>query len=187
MAQCQGITRGGQRCKITAASNMRDDRGRLVAAPLAFGCPCCTLHGRPFCTQAAKPEGQLLPVFLDFEATGVDPCFDRICEFAAIACAGPPEAPPPAFSTVVFVQKEFLEAHGAKAELVHGIHPDEIKQGPDLASAFGRFLNFVDGLLDTAVRSDTDSEDDDGGEKGRWVDGEVGKKGGWRDGKAGKK
>ena len=100
--------------------------------------------------------------FLDFEATGVDPLFDRICEFAVIAAVGPPSAPPPCFSTVISVDAAFLEQHGAKAAEIHGIPPEEIAQGPDFAYAFGEFLSFVDGLLNTALETDTQSDDDDG-------------------------
>ena len=167
MAQCQGTTARGQRCKITSTSNLLDDRGRSVGgAPLAFGAPCCSLHGRPFsCSaQPVRPEGQLLVFFLDFEATGVDPLLDRICEFAVIAAVGPPSAPPPCFSTVISVDAAFLEQHGAKAAEIHGIPPEEIAQGPDFAYAFGEFLSFVDGLLNTALETDTQSDDDDGGE-----------------------
>ena len=98
--------------------------------------------------------------FLDFEATGVDPIFDRVVEFAAIAAIGSPSAPP-SFSTVVCVDAAFLQQHGAKAAEIHGILPEEIVQGPDFACAFGEFLNFVDGLLNTALETDTQSDDDD--------------------------
>ena len=75
--------------------------------------------------EPARSEGQLLVFFLDFEATGVDPTFDRIVEFAAIAAIGPPSAPP-CFSTVVCVDADFNEEHGAKAVEIHGILPEEI-------------------------------------------------------------
>ena len=159
MAQCQGTTRAGQQCKINVASNMRDDRGRFVATPLAFGAPCCSLHGRPFVVEPVSPDGQLLVFFLDFEATGVDPTFDRVVEFAVIAAVGPPSASPPCFSTVVCVDADFNEKHGAKAGEIHGITPEEIARGPDFATAFAEFLSFVDGLMNTAL--DTESNDDD--------------------------
>ena len=124
MAQCEGNTRGGQRCKITSTSTLLDDRGRSVGAPLAYGTPCCALHGRPFVVEPARSEGQLLVIFLDFEATGVDPTF-RIVEFAAIAAIGPPSAPP-CFSTVVRVDAAFNEEHGAKAAEIHGIFSEEL-------------------------------------------------------------
>ena len=54
-----------------------------------------------------------------------------------------------------------LEHHGAKAAEIHGIPPEEIVQGQDFACAFGEFLNFVDGLLNTALETDTQSDDDD--------------------------
>ena len=161
MAQCEGNTRGGQRCKITSTSTLLDDRGRSVGAPLAYGTPCCALHGRPFSAQPVKPEGRLLVIFLDFEASGVDATFDRVVEFAAVACVGPPGTPPPCLSTVVCVDVDFNEDHGAKAAEIHSILPEEIAQGPDFASAFGEFLSFVDCLLNTALETGTQSDDDD--------------------------
>ena len=67
--------------------------------------------------------------FLDFEATGVDPKFDRVVEFAAIACVGPPGTPPPSFSTVICIDALFLQEHGAKAGEIHGIPPEELARG----------------------------------------------------------
>ena len=86
MAQCKGTTARGQQCKITATSNLLDDRGRLVGAPLAFGAPCCSLHGRPFSARPVIPDGQLVAFCIDFEATGVTPTFDRVVELAATVC-----------------------------------------------------------------------------------------------------
>ena len=108
MAQCQGTTRAGKRCSITSTSTLLDDHGRCVGAPLTYGTAFCSLHGRPFCTRPVRPDGQLLVFFLDFEATGVDPTFDRVVEFAAIACVGPPSTTPPSFSTVICVDAPFL-------------------------------------------------------------------------------
>ena len=161
MAQCQGTTRGGKRCSITSTSTLLDDHGRCVGAPLAFGTAFCSLHGRPFSTRPVRPDGQLLVFFLDFEATGVDPKFDRVVEFAAIACLGPPGATPPSFSTVICVDAPFLQEHGGKAGEIHRIPPEEIAQGPDFACAFGQFVSFVEGLVNTALESDTESDDDD--------------------------
>ena len=109
----------------------------------------------------------MLMFFLDFEATGVDPIFDRVVEFvaiAAIAAIGSPSAPP-CVSTVICVDAAFLQQHGAKAAEIHGIPPEEIVQGQDFACAFGEFLNFVDGLLNTALETGTQSDDDEGDEE----------------------
>ena len=76
--------------------------------------------------EPVSPDGQLLVFFLDFEATGVDPTFDRVVEFAVIAAVGPPSASPPCFSTVICVDAAFLEQHGAKAAEIHGVLPEEI-------------------------------------------------------------
>ena len=113
--------------------------------------------------EPVRPEGQLLVFFLDFEATGVDPSFDRVVEFACIAAIGPPSAPP-CFSTVVRVDADFNEEHGAKAAEIHGIFSEELAQGPDFAVAFAEFVSFVDGLLNTALETGTQSDDDDDGE-----------------------
>ena len=43
-ARCQGFTRSGQQCSITASSKMKDSAGRLCSAPLAGGCAYCTYH-----------------------------------------------------------------------------------------------------------------------------------------------
>ena len=105
MAQCEGTTRAGRRCSIDVRSTMADDLGRSVAAPLRCGAPCCLLHARPFASKPVLPEGELLIVFLDLEATGVDATYDRILEIAALAVVGRSSA---TFSTVVHVDAEFL-------------------------------------------------------------------------------
>ena len=166
MAQCQGTTRGGQRCKLTSTSTLCDDHGRFVGAPLAYGAPCCALHGRPFSAQLVKPEGRLLAFCIDFEATGINPTFDRVVELAATACVGPPDSPSPCFSTVVCVDATFLSDHGARAAEVHGISPEEVALGPGFACAWARFSEFVDGILNTIVATDSGSDDEGDEEPG---------------------
>ena len=48
-----------------------------------------------------------------------------------------------------------------KAGEIHGIPPEEIAQGPDFANAFAAFVSFVNGLLNAALETDTDSEDEE--------------------------
>ena len=166
MAQCKGTTARGQQCKITATSNLLDDRGRLVGAPLAFGAPCCSLHGRPFSARPVIPDGQLVAFCIDFEATGVIPTFDRVVELAATVCVGPPGSPSPCFSTVVCVDATFLSEHGTRAAEVHGISPEEVALGPSFACAWTRFNEFVDGILDNIVATDSGSDDEGDEEPG---------------------
>jgi hypothetical protein len=68
--QCEGLARSGRRCTITSDSKLRDGDGRLVAAPLQFGGRRCGFHASVFCSRRARPEGQILACFLDFETTG---------------------------------------------------------------------------------------------------------------------
>ena len=157
MAQCEGTTRAGRRCSIDVRSTMADDLGRSVAAPLRCGAPCCLLHARPFASKPVLPEGELLIVFLDLEATGVDPTYDRILEIAALAVVGPSSA---AFSTVVHVDADFLRRRGSRAEEIHGISAEESALGPSFASAWHRLVAFVEHLVNSALdQEDTESYD----------------------------
>ncbi len=56
MTRCSGKTRAGNRCSITSASTMKDDRGRLVAQPLRCGGEFCALHAKPFCVRPAQVD-----------------------------------------------------------------------------------------------------------------------------------
>ena len=64
-AKCNGLTRTGHPCQITAASMMQDASGRSVAAPLRRGSPFCLFHMRPFCIQPATVEGPIALFYLD--------------------------------------------------------------------------------------------------------------------------
>ena len=72
LAQCEGRTRSGRRCSITGASALRDDAGRLVAAPLLHGGRYCTFHAMVFRARKFDEEERALYCFLDFETTGLD-------------------------------------------------------------------------------------------------------------------
>ena len=50
VVQCEGITRAGRRCAITAQTDFRDGAGRLVAEPLRQGSRVCLFHLDLFCT-----------------------------------------------------------------------------------------------------------------------------------------
>ena len=107
------------------------------------------------------PEGDLLIFFLDFESTGVDPTHDRIVEMAAVAATYPIETSGPCFSTVVNVDTDFLQARGSAAAAVHGITQEEILRGPQFATAWKRFVAFVDHLVNSATQPTHESDDDD--------------------------
>ena len=71
--QCQAVTRAGCCCQVTAASNFRDDRGRLVADPLRRGGRHCEFHMEYFCVQTAPVLPKDVVVFyIDLETSGLD-------------------------------------------------------------------------------------------------------------------
>lgn len=72
-AKCNGTTRAGQQCQMTAASTMQDASGRSVAAPLRRGSQFCLFHARPFSTQPATLSGPIVVLYLDLE-----PVFQKI-------------------------------------------------------------------------------------------------------------
>ena len=104
--------------------------------------------------------GQILIIFIDFESTGLDPTFDRIVEFAALAVVGPIHTPGASFSTVVGVDPDFLQNQGTAAA-IHGISAEEIMLGPSFSCVWGRFLDFVDHLVNSSLQSNSESEDDE--------------------------
>ena len=50
VVQCEGTTRAGRRCAVTAKTDFRDGAGRLVAEPLRQGSRVCLFHLDLFCT-----------------------------------------------------------------------------------------------------------------------------------------
>ena len=144
-ARCRGTTKSGSRCSLTSESTLLDERGRAVAEPLRRGGECCLFHARPFCSQAVELRGAVV-VFLDFESTGLDVARDRIVEIGAAAANGN-------FATVVSPGISSVSA-------VHGIEEDELALGPAFPTAWARFVEFAEGLVDAAVHENSDSEDD---------------------------
>jgi len=107
-------------------------------------------------------ERPVVTVFLDLETSGTDVTKDRIVELAATHVPGDLNAMGSSFSTTVCVPRAILE-ESQDAALVHGIADDEIVQGPSFATAWMRFLHWVDALLNYAIveegASDSDVED----------------------------
>ncbi len=161
---CQGTTRAGARCKLTAASKMRDEHGRLVAEPLQRGGRFCIFHTRTFCTRHSAPPKNILLVVLDLETTGTDVAEDRIVELAAITVPASPDDPGAVFSTVVSTDSSILENRGTAAQRIHGIERSEILQGPGFVEAWRRFEEFIEYqthvfLEYVEVQSDDEAED----------------------------
>ncbi len=79
--QCQAVTRTGRRCQVTAASSVRDDRGRLMTDPLRRGGRHCALHMEYFCVRTAPVLPKDVTVFyVDLETSGLDVLNDEIRE-----------------------------------------------------------------------------------------------------------
>jgi hypothetical protein len=162
MSACTGMTRAGKTCQITSHSSMKDSNGRLVALPLRHGSPCCLIHAKPFVhcpADLASVSGPIVLMFLDLETTSTDVTTCRIVEFA---CCSLPGAN---FAAVVKVPNEILAEPSARAAaMVHGIKDSEILEGALFPVVWGRFLDFVENLLNNYV-VDTD-EDEDGASQG---------------------
>ena len=139
MKQCQGITRVGKRCSITACSKLANDGGRLASGPLLRGGDYCLFHAKPFCTRPVDLEESpcYLVVMLDLETTGTDISNDRIVEFAASQCPADSRFFGGAFSTVVHVEPGVLETRGDAATPVHGISNEEIMRNSIILAPSG--------------------------------------------------
>ena len=86
----------------------------------------------------------------------------RIVELAAFQSPSNSRLPGSSFSTVVRVEAVLLQERGSEAAAVHGISSEEIVGGPSFVEAWAFFLQWIDGLLNTAVlESDGDSSDAD--------------------------
>ncbi len=138
---------------------MTDDAGRLVSQPLRRGGDYCALHAKPFVVRPAPlDEATAVVIFLDLETTGVDVARDT----HALA---DPRLEGSSYSTVVSVDPQILKERGGEAAAVHGITDEEISLGPCFREAWARFLQWVEGLLNTAVVEsldiDTDTDDDE--------------------------
>ncbi len=184
--RCHGKTRVGKKCSITSASTLTDDKGKLVALPLQRGGDYCALHAKPFQTRPADVDASraVILVFVDTETTGVNIardrtalitrggirvgparlqlCVGRIVELAAFQSPADNRLPGSSFSTVVRVDQTILRDRGGEAAEVHGISEEEIAGGPSFVEAWALFLQWIDGLWNTAVlESDGDSSDAD--------------------------
>ncbi len=97
------------------------------------------------------------------ETTGIDVARDRIVELAATHAPADPRLAGSSYSTVVCVDPQILKERGGEAAAVHGITDEEISLGPCFREAWARFLQWVEGLLNTAVVEslDIDTETDD--------------------------
>ena len=84
----------------------------------------------------------------------------RIVELAAFQSPADGLLPGSSFSTIVRVDPAILRERGGEAAEVHGISSEEIAEGPSFVEAWALFLQWIDGLLNTAVlESDGDSSD----------------------------
>ena len=150
--KCNGTTRAGTHCQMTAGSNMLDSSGRSVAASLRKGSPFCLLHARPFSTQQASIEGPIVVVYIDLETTGIDVSRDRIVELAAAQGQEAAHVPGASFSEVVHVPSDVRQTPGAQAAArVHGIPDDEIERGTSFPESWARFLYFAEACLSNAI------------------------------------
>ena len=104
----------------------------------------------------ASVSGPIVLVFLDLETTSTDVTTCRIVEFA---CCSLPGAN---FAAVVKVPDGILAEPSARAAAtVHGIKDSEILEGALFPIVWGRFLDFVDKLLNNYVVDTEEDEDED--------------------------
>ena len=161
-AKCNGTTRAGQPCQMTAASTMQDACGRSVAAPLRRGSPFCLFHVRPFSTQPARPSGPIVVFYIDLETTGVEVWRDRIVELAAAQGQEHAHIPGASFAEVVRVPEEILQSTSAQAAAqVHGIPDDEITRGTSFPESWARFLAFTEACLNNVIHDGSDDTDEE--------------------------
>ena len=65
------------------------------------------------------------------------------------------------FSTTVYVDPDILKERGEEAYAVHGISNDEINHGANFKQAWTRFLKWIDDVVNSATKYDSESDDDD--------------------------
>ena len=140
VAQCEGITRAGRRCAVTAKSDFRDSVGRLVAGPLRQGSRVCLLHLELFCTEPVSAPDDFMVFFLDLETSGLDVLHDEVLEMAVTADLSGAQ-----FATTV-LPRRLPEGLG-----VHGIGRDELLSGVPFACAFQRMIAFVRDVVNDAL------------------------------------
>ena len=140
VAQCEGITRAGRRCAVTAKSDFRDSAGRLVAGPLREGSRVCLLHLEFFCTEPVSAPDDFIVFFLDLETSGLDVLHDEVLEIAVTADPSGAQ-----FATTVLPMR-LPEGLG-----VHGIAQDELLSGVPFACAFQRMIAFLQDVVNDAL------------------------------------
>ena len=151
-ARCNGVTKAGKRCSITAQSTIRDAAGRLVGQPLAQGSPCCLFHASFFQVLPAELRDEVVTyAYIDLETDSLDFLSGNIVEIGALVSGSRA-----AFSTVINPGNRGSQEPGA----VHGISPEEILQGPSFREAFQRLDQFLRYASVSVPASDIDSEDD---------------------------
>ena len=104
----------------------------------------------------------MIVFIFDLETTGVDITKDRIVEIAAVHAHGDIRMNCESFSTTVRVDPDILKDRGEEAFAVHGITNEEIKEGPTLEQAWTRFLRWIDDVVNSATKYESESDDDVG-------------------------
>ena len=150
---CSGLTRDGARCKITSDSKIKDKHGRLASLPLQLGGQFCLFHARVL-HELALPDGRVdfALFYIDLETDGLDVFRDNIVEIAALSAGGAP------FSSLVVPPGGAPAA--APSTAVHGISDAELQTGLPFAQCSALFVEFVEGLADSALVEDSDSSEE---------------------------
>ena len=136
VVQCEGITRAGRRCAVTATTDFRDGAGRLVAEPLRRGSRVCLFHLELFCTLPVSASDDVVVFFLDLETSGLDVLHDEVLEIAITAHLSSAQ-----FATTVLPQR-LPEGLG-----VHGIEQDELLSGVPFDRAFNLLVDFLQDVV----------------------------------------
>ena len=85
----------------------------------------------------------------------------RIVEIAAVQAFDSVSLPGASFAAVVRAPDEILRTPGAQAAAaVHGICDDEISGSPPFPVVWGRFLEFVEGVLNNYVEDVSDGDEE---------------------------
>ena len=136
VVQCEGITRAGRRCAVTAKTDFRDGAGRLVAEPLRQGSRVCLFHLELFCTVPVSAPDDFVVFFLDLETSGLDVLHDEVLEIAITAHVSSAQ-----FATTVLPHR-LPDGLG-----VHGIEQDELLSGVPFGRVFDRMVEFLQDVV----------------------------------------
>ena len=137
VAQCEGITRTGRRCAVTAKSDFRDGAGRLISEPLRQGSRVCLFHLELFCTEPVFDASSFIVFFLDLETSGLDVLHDEVLEIAVTADPSGAQ-----FATTVLPRRLPDGPPG-----IHGIEREELLSGVPFACAFKRMVTFMHDII----------------------------------------